>query len=128
MTIQLYLSELRFSFEESSYTISEEFNGSHPLYVVIENFNTSVGIPESPVSITLSFIIGANTNATQGTYVYSTSDSVMCICVFVTILMIYMLTTLQLILFGPFKCIPISGVPCFALICIGCDNCVFILR
>lgn len=59
--------QLRFSFEESSYTISEEFNGSHPLYVVIENFNTSVRIPESPVSITLSVMVGPNTNATEGT-------------------------------------------------------------
>ena len=64
-----YSSELRFSFEESSYTISEEFSGSHPLYVVIENFNTSVRIPESPVQITLSVMIGSNTNATEGTYV-----------------------------------------------------------
>ena len=63
-----HLSELRFSFEESSYTISEEFNGSHPLYVVIENFNTSVRIPESPVSITLSVMVGPNTNATEGMY------------------------------------------------------------
>ena len=63
-----HLSELRFSFEESSYTISEEFNGSHPLYVVIENFNTSVRIPEPPVSITLSVMVGPNTNATEGMY------------------------------------------------------------
>lgn len=59
------LSELRFSFEEASYTISEEFNGSHPLYVVIEN-SSAVHIPELPVSVTLSVVIGTNTNATEG--------------------------------------------------------------
>ena len=60
----VYIAVLSFSFELTSYEISEEDSRVHGFFVMIENFN-SVDIPDG-VSIEISANISALSNATQG--------------------------------------------------------------
>ena len=59
-----YNAVLMFSFEEASFEFTEAITGAHTVYVEMENYN-SVIIPIG-VSIQISALVGAMSNATQG--------------------------------------------------------------
>ena len=61
---------LQFTFNQSSFMISESAQGTYFILVTIENFD-SVTIPQN-VSITISAVVdNATSNATQGTMFWS---------------------------------------------------------